>query len=174
MDIKWFKIELSRLNIALLQLRLLWNWASDEIYYFRLLLNTNSLVLPTEKPVILAWHNALCATCALTVLLGCSQTFNIFSSKITWPLGVCLLGSLSLVLLKFLLFYSSAALPKNPCLSTRTRCPLLSLWKRRKKAWSLRMSEYSLHAVWFKLEQPQSISKWGQLTSPPGLKWAVE
>lgn len=59
----------------------------------------DSLVLPTEKAVILAWHNALCATCALTVLLGCSQTFSIFSSKITWPVGVCLLRSLSLGLL---------------------------------------------------------------------------
>lgn len=102
-------------------MRRLWNQASDGIYNLRPLLKTESSVLPTEEPDILPWHKALCAICAPTVLLGCSKTFNILSSKITWPGSVCLPQSLSLVLL-FKAFALSllSDTPPNPFLSTRT------------------------------------------------------
>lgn len=102
-------------------MRLHWIQASDGIYNLRPLLKTESSVLPTEEPDILPWHKALCATCAPTVLLGCSKTFNILSSKITWPGSACLPQLLSLVLL-----FTACALsllrdtPPDPLLSTRT------------------------------------------------------
>lgn len=80
-----------------------------------------SSVLPTEEPDILPWHEALCATCAPTVLVGCSKTFNNLSSKITLPGSVCLPQLLSLVLL-----CTASALsllrdtPPDPFFSTRT------------------------------------------------------
>lgn len=92
-----------------------------------------SSVLPTEEPDILPWHEALCATCAPTVLMGCSKTFNNLSSKITLPGSVCLPQSLSLVLL-----CSAFALsllrdtPPNPFFSTRTDA-LLCLRGRTKR-----------------------------------------
>lgn len=100
---------------------LLWIQASDGIYNLRSLLKMESSVLPTEEPDILPWHKALCATCAPTVLLGCSKTFNILSSKITWPGRVCLPQLLSLVLL-FTAFALSLLrdTPPHAFLSTRT------------------------------------------------------
>lgn len=124
MDIKWLNIELSRLNNCIDWIGwILWNWiqAFDGIYNLRRLLKTESSVLPTEEPDILPWHKALCATCAPTVLVGCSKTFNILSSKITWPGSVCLPQPPSLVLL-FTAFALSLLrdTPPNPFLSTRT------------------------------------------------------
>lgn len=102
-------------------MRLLWIRASDGIYNLRPLLKTESSVLPREEPDILSWHKARCATCAPTVLLGCSKTFNILSSKITWPGSACLPQLLSLVLL-FTAFALSLLrdTPRIPFLSART------------------------------------------------------
>lgn len=131
------------MNIALPQSRLLWNRASDEIYNLRTLFKMDSLVLPTEEPEILPWSRPGIRPFVLPALSQCSWParkpliFSLLKSlvQLVFVFDDC---SVLFFYLKFLLFHSSAALPQNPRLSTRTRCPVLILCKDRK---------YSLHAL---------------------------
>lgn len=178
MDNKWFNIELLRLNIELPWSRHLWNQASDEIYNLRPHPKTDSLVSAAEKSVILLWSWPGIRPFVLPTLSQCSWAAAqplIFSFVKTPGQLVFVFCDCSALFfyLKFLPFHSTAALPKNPCLSTRTRYSVVSL-EGQKKAWCLRMGEYSSYVVWFKLEKPQNISYWEQLTSPPENEMPVE
>lgn len=148
MNIKWFNTELSSLNIVLPRSRLLWNQPSDEICNFRPLVKMDSLCSPTEEPPLVPdWHKALCATCALTVTWAAHKPL-IFSfpkspGQLVFVFYNC---SVLFFYLKFLVFHFTVTLPQNLCLTTRTRWPVLSLWKDRKK-----------HDVWGRVSIPYML-----------------
>lgn len=180
MDIKRSNIELSRLNIALPWSRLPWNQASDEIYNLRALLKTDGLVLPTEGPEMLPWSWPGIRSFMLPVFSQSSWAACkplIFSplkspGQLVFVFYDC---SVLFFYLKLLLFRTAAALRKNPCLSKRTRRPVLSLWKDRKThdAWGW----VTIPSAWFKSEQPWAFLSEGSWQVPQGmkcwLKWAA-